>query len=79
VSLMASGAGQLRVEIFEVDYGSCFGFACAAEEAGFRSAEAGMVQEQTRKFAASVAADACDGDSGGGCSRLGLFEYVCRC
>ena len=55
------------------------GFAGAAEEDGCCPCEAGMVQQQTRQFAARVAADACDGGAGGDCSRLRLFEYVCRC
>jgi hypothetical protein len=56
----------LRVDVFEAERGGCVGFSGAAQKCGYCFAEPGMMQEQARKFATRVAADACDGSAGCG-------------
>lgn len=57
---------ELGVNVFEVERSGCFGLSGAAQKCGYCFAESGMMQEQARKFAARVAADARDCSAGRG-------------
>ncbi len=70
---------ELGMDVFEAERRGCLGFSGAAQKCGRCFAEPGVMQEQAREFAARVAADACDGSTGCGGVRGGLFEYVRRC
>ena len=53
---------QVRMQVFEMGSGSGLGFSCTTEKYRAHSVETGMMQQETRKLAARVAADAGDGN-----------------
>ncbi len=66
-----SGRGEMGVEVFE-ERG--LGFPGAAKEDGSGVVQIGMAQEQAGELSAGVAADASDGDAGGGWERVGAVR-----
>jgi hypothetical protein len=67
VGLMISWRCELRVKVFEICGQSYLCLAGTAEECWRSSIQSRMAQQQTREFAAGVAADACYGDAGCSC------------